>query len=100
MGHDSGPGRLSFLDGPLPSRFRLFEVTLAPGGSRAYDEAEWSDALVVVERGEIELECAAGVRKRFPGGAVMWLEGIGLRTLHNPGSEPTVLVAVSRRLRA
>jgi hypothetical protein len=93
-----GPERLTFLDGPLPSRFRLHGVTLEPGGSRAYRAEEWDDALVVVERGEIELECRAGGRRRFPSGAIMWLQGMDLRALHNPGTEPTVLSAVSRRL--
>jgi quercetin dioxygenase-like cupin family protein len=92
------PERLTFLDGPLPSRFRLRGVTLEPGGSRPYRAEEWDGALVVVETGEIELECRAGGRRRFPAGAIMWLEGMDLHALHNPGVEPTVLSAVSRRL--
>jgi hypothetical protein len=98
MAYDPGPERLTFLDGPLPSRFRLRAVTLAPASSRPFRAEEWNDALVVVERGEVELECNAGVRRRFGAGAVMWLQGMDLRTLHNPTGEPTVLSAVSRRL--
>jgi len=98
VGHDPGPERLTFLDGPLPPRFRLHGVTLDPGSTRPFREEEWLDALVVVERGEIELECRAGSRRRFPAGAVMWLHGMDLQALHNPGDEPTVLSAVSRRL--
>jgi quercetin dioxygenase-like cupin family protein len=90
--------RLTFLDGPLPARFRLRGVTLEPGGSRPYRTEDWADALVVVERGEIELECRAGGRRRFPAGAVMWLQGMDLHALHNPGPQPAVLSAVSRRL--
>src|SRR5215210_2119254 len=85
------PERLTLLDGPLPSRFRLRGVTVEPGCTRAYRAEEWEDALVVVESGEIELECRAGGRRRFPAGAVMWLHGMNLHALHNPGSEPTVL---------
>jgi quercetin dioxygenase-like cupin family protein len=98
MAFDPGPDRLTFLDGPLPSRFRLRGVTLAPGASRRFRAEDWADALVVVERGEVELECRAGVRRRFGAGAVMWLQGMDLHALHNPGGEATVLSAVSRRL--
>ena len=98
MAYDPGPERLSFLDGPLPSRFRLRGITIAPGASRPFREEDWSDALVVVERGEVELQCMAGVRRRFGTGAVMWLQGMDLQALHNPGAEETVLSAVSRRL--
>jgi quercetin dioxygenase-like cupin family protein len=95
---DPGPERITFLDGPLPDRFRLRGMTLAPGDTRPYREADWRDALVVVEQGELELRCNAGGERRFSAGAIMWLEGIGLRELHNPGVEPTVISAVSRRL--
>jgi hypothetical protein len=98
MAYDPGPERLTFLDGPLPPRFRLRAVTLAPGATRPYRPEEWDDALVVVERGDVELECGAGGRRRFGAGAVMWLQGMDLLALHNPGMEETVLSAVSRRL--
>ena len=68
-----------------------------PGESRPSGDADWRDALVIVERGDVELECAAGGRRRFSGGAVLWLEGIDLRVLHNVGDGPVVLLAVSRR---
>jgi len=98
VGRDPGPDRLSFLDGPLPPRFRLRAVTIEPGGTRPYRADEWDDALVVVEAGEIELRCEAGGRRRFGAGAIMWLQGMGLAAMHNPGDVPTVLSAVSRRL--
>ena len=98
VGTNPGPDRLSFLDGPLPSRFRLHGVTVAPGGTRTYRAEEWKDALVVVEHGEVELECSAGLRRRFGAGAVMWLQGMDLRAIHNPGPGPLVISAVSRRL--
>jgi hypothetical protein len=70
-------------------------VALAPGRARPYDEAEWRDALVVVEHGEIELECSSGSRRRFGSGAVLCLNGLPLRALHNGGLGPAVLSAVS-----
>jgi hypothetical protein len=78
--------------------FAVRAVAVAPGGERAYGESEWLDAIVWVERGEIELRGAGGTRRRFVSGEVIWLEGVPLRTLHNPGAEPAVLRAVSRTL--
>jgi hypothetical protein len=75
---------------------RVF-VTVEPGRPRPYDAAEWRDALVVVETGALELECTAGVRRRFERGATLWFCGLPLRALHSPGPGPTLLVAVSRR---
>jgi hypothetical protein len=95
---DSEP--LSFLARPPGPRFRTTVVTLESGTTRAYDEAEWHDALVVVESGEVDLECGAGGRRRFRSGAVLCLTGLGLRALHSVGAEPAVLVAVARRHRA
>ncbi|HEX7299450.1 MAG TPA: hypothetical protein VF257_10605 [Solirubrobacteraceae bacterium] len=98
MTTDAGADRLSFLARGVPAAFELRATWVAPGGKRAYDEAEWRDALVVVERGEIELECAAGGRMRLGSGAVLWLVGLPLRALHNRGAEPALVVAVSRRV--
>jgi hypothetical protein len=86
----------SFLGRPLPPGFRLHVVALAPGHARAYDSAEWRDALVVVERGAIELETVSDGRCPFERGDVLWLNGLPVRALHNRGVEPAVLVAVSR----
>ena len=79
------------------SAFEVRRVAVAPGGSRAYDQADWSDALVVVERGRIELEGLSGARRTFERGAALWLAGVPLRALHNRGREPAVLVAITRR---
>ena len=80
----------------MGTAFDVRVVEVPPGGARAYEEAEWADALVVVERGEIELDCRGGSRPRFAGGAVLWLGGLPVRALRNPGPVPAVLVAVSR----
>jgi hypothetical protein len=87
---DDGRGRerLSFLGRPLPGWFevRVVVVVVAPGRERAFDDAEWRDALVVVERGEIELECLGGTCWRFGRGDVLWLIGLPVRTLHPPSA--------------
>ena len=72
-------------------------MAVAPGRTRAYDEAEWSDAVVVVARGWIELEGLSGARRTFERGTVLWLVGLPLRALHNHGREPAVMVAFTRQ---
>jgi hypothetical protein len=83
----------------LPLGFVIRAVGVEPGGHRIYRRAEWSDALVLVRRGEIELECLSGTRHRFGRGDLLWLAGLSLRALHNPGPEPALLVAVARALK-
>ena len=75
---------------------RMRVVAVAPGDERPYDEDEWRDALVLVRSGEFELRGVSGATQAFGTGDVLYLEGVPLRALHNPGSEPAVLVAVSR----
>jgi hypothetical protein len=77
--------------------FEVRRVAVAPVGTRAYDAAEWGDALVVLERGQIELEGVGGGRRTFERGAVLWLVGLRLRALHNHGPEPAVMVAFTRQ---
>ncbi|HZA40221.1 MAG TPA: hypothetical protein VFA00_06305 [Actinomycetota bacterium] len=89
--------RFSLLDRNLGWSFSRRVTVIAPGGVRAYEESDWSDALVVVEHGEIELESVHGIRRRMKRGAVLWLAGMPIEAIHNPGSEPALLVAVARR---
>jgi quercetin dioxygenase-like cupin family protein len=95
MDDDRSP--LSFAGRRLSPRFERRAVVIAPGCVRAYHEAEWRDAIVVVECGRIELELVGRGRPYFERGDVLWLDGLPLRALHNRGSEPAVLVAVARR---
>jgi hypothetical protein len=90
---------MSVEGGPRPRAFTRRELVLAPGDRRVYDAAEWRDALVVVKRGELDIECRAGGRMRFVAGDMLWLTGLPLRAITNEGHEPVVLVAVSRRAR-
>ena len=94
MDHDARA--LSFLQLPLPRSFDLRLVAIPAGESRAFVAAEWADALVVVEQGAVELECDRGGRRAFATGAVMFLTGLPLRTIRNPGPEAALLAAVSR----
>lgn len=94
---DESRDRLSFLRRRLGPAFVKRVIVVAPGGSRVYDAADWRDAVVVVERGEVELESTAGSRRRFGCGDVLWLAGLPLRVIHNRGEETAMLIAVSRR---
>lgn len=91
-GEDQGlvPGKRR----PLPFQRRV--VTLAPGSRRAYDASEWRDTLVIVARGEIELETLSGRITRFRTGDVLWLIGLPLQALRNPCGVPAVIIAVAR----
>jgi glyoxylate utilization-related uncharacterized protein len=77
-------------------RFDRRFISVPPGGVLDYDEADWRDALVLVVRGEIQVETRGGC-KRFARGAVLSLAGLPLRALRNEGAEPAELVAVRRR---
>lgn len=94
---DADRSPLSFLARRLPPAFARRVVVLAPEQSWLYDEAEWRGALVVVEHGQIELECLDGSRHRFGRGDVLWLDRLPLRALHTHGHTSAVLVAVSRQ---
>ena len=97
MGDGSGGDRLSFLDRRVPWSFNVRVVGLEPGTLRAFDAAEWRDALVVVEHGAIELESLNGSFRRFDSGAVLWLSDLPLRAIHNRGTVAVLLLAVARR---
>jgi hypothetical protein len=76
--------------------FDVQALTLVPG-EREFVEEEWHDALVLVECGSIELMTAGGGSWRFGAGDMLWLSGLWLRALNNPGAEPARLVAISPR---
>jgi len=77
-------------------RLRRWTRTLSPGESRSFLTAEWADALVVVEHGELEIECGSGRCARFPSGSVLTFAGLPIRYLHNRSTTPVVLSAVTR----
>ena len=91
------PSLPPFSGGTLPASFERRRVVLAPGSSRPFVDAEWRDALVTIDSGALELECRRGTRRRFPAGSILWFSDLGLRAMHNHGSVPAVLVAISRR---
>jgi hypothetical protein len=97
MDDASGWERLSFLGRRCPPAFAVQVIVIAPGCSRPYLEADWHGALVVVERGEVELEHVDGTRHRFETGSILYLDGLPIRFLHCRGPVAAVLAAVTRR---
>jgi hypothetical protein len=88
-------------DAPVPTRpgpaFRRRTVTIPPQETVPYVAEDWIAALVVIEQGSVDLCCVRGGRRRFDRGAILFLDGLALTALHNPGIEDAILVALSRR---
>jgi hypothetical protein len=81
---------------PVRRGFVIWQVAIAGSSELAFDAADWRDAIVVVERGCLELECLGGNRSSFATGAVLCLGPLSLRMLRNHGTEQVLLIAVSR----
>jgi FAD/FMN-containing dehydrogenase len=96
MGED-GADEHFVLRAPPDGRFARREVILAPGQERRFKEAEWRDTLVVVSAGSVEIETQCGVRRTFIRGDVVFLTGLSVRVLRNPGQMSAVLDTVRRR---
>lgn len=90
------PGRISFLGARCPKGFRLDILTLRARDAIGCQSADWADTLVVVEHGQLEVECRGGARARFDEGAILSFTRVELLQLRNPGSGPLVLSALSR----
>jgi hypothetical protein len=91
-----GEEQVSFLGAHCPGGFGLRTTVLEPGEELPFRPADWDDALVVVEIGELEIECWSGASARFQHGAVLGFAGLTPRCLRNPGDGPLVLSALSR----
>jgi len=90
------PDRISFLGRQCPENFRLSRVILQPRETLEWRAADWADALIVVERGELEVELRSGTRAWFGEGAILVLAGLSVRRLRNSGRVPLVVSALSR----
>lgn len=87
---------VSFGGAKCSKDFRVRTLNLQPRTAIDYRQADWVDTLVVVERGELEIECCSGARALFREGAVLVFTGLGLRCLRNSSRTTLVLSAVSR----
>jgi hypothetical protein len=94
--HDPNHERLDLLAMPMTSNIDLHVIIIDPGCELVIEPAEWLDALVEVDQGEVELELPSGANARFSAGDLLWLNEGRLRGLPRGGEAPAVLVAVSR----
>lgn len=84
---------LSLGSGP---RWDSRRVLLRPGAPRGFHAAEWQRALVIVERGVLELEWQDGACLRFGSGDTLCLQGLGLTALRAVGIRPALLLVLRR----
>ena len=92
-----GADPISFLGSQCSRSATVRALILQPDDAIDYNEDDWLDTLVIVERGELEVECRTGGRAVFGEGAVLAFVGLTVRRLRNAGDRPLVLSAVSRR---
>jgi hypothetical protein len=86
----------TFLGKRVPAAFEARRIVLAPREERAYEEAEWRDAIVGVQRGAVDLVTETGVSASFGRGDIFWLSGLPVGALRNRSAGTAVLLAVSR----
>lgn len=79
--------------------FLVREIRISPGSGRRYEDQDWWGALVLVQVGSVELETMSGARASFSAGSILFLAGLRLRLLRNPGSVTTVLRTIIRKYR-
>jgi hypothetical protein len=89
---------VSFLGRPAPAGMALRLVSIPVHAELDYQPSDWAGAVVIVEVGEIELECASGARASFGPSSILFFDGLGLRTIRNVGTETVLLSAASRRV--
>jgi hypothetical protein len=89
-------GQFSLLGRDPPLGQRLQTIAVAAGGEMSSHPTEWAGALVVVECGVLEVECARGSRASFPAGSLLCLALVPVRWLRNRGEETVVLTVLSR----
>ena len=89
-------GPLELLARSLPAGYEIRLLVLEPGREVIYEASAWHDALVEVECGEVELLLRNDRRFRACVGEVLWLNGLGVLRLANPGTSPAALVGLTR----
>ena len=87
---------ISFFNRRLPSWVEVRIFAIAPRDERPYRASEWRSALVVVERGQVDLMGVDGTRLSFARGDTLFLSGLPIRALRNDGEQVALLSALSR----
>lgn len=79
--------------------FESWAVSISPGEARPTTPEEWSDALVLVASGDLDVVSEAGATQTFHAGDLLALAWLRARNLANLGAECVELVAVRRSVR-
>ena len=87
---------LALFRDPLPEGFSRRVVRVAPGLELGMDSSDLRGAIVLVEQGELELECRAGGRRCFGRGSMIPIARLPVARIRSVGTGLLVLVAVSR----
>ena len=95
MNGDESAGDALFRN-PPPAGFSRRVFRVAPGVEVDLDARGVLDAIVLVEEGEIELECRAGTRRRFGRGSIIPITRPPVAHARSVGSCPLLLLSVSR----
>jgi hypothetical protein len=90
-----GAGDALFRD-PLPEGFAKRVLRTAPGREVDVEAIGVFDPIVVVEEGELELECRSGARRRFGRGSMIPISQLPIAHVRSVGAVTLVLAAVSR----
>ncbi len=81
----------------LPSAFERRRLVLAPGVGATTGPAPWAGALVLVEHGRLEVDCAASGCHVFGPGEILVLGALPLVSVRNVGRAAVRLTIVHRQ---
>jgi hypothetical protein len=73
--------------------FQRRVLVLPPGARCPYRPEDWRGAFVSVDQGRVALERRGRPPIEFRRGDLLWLTGLGLSAIHNPGRAVAVLTA-------
>lgn len=88
---------IATLDRPLPGTFHRREVVVRPDRPQVLDGPEWTDVMVVVASGDLEVTTPDGRTARFGPGSVLAFARTEPPTVRGCDGEQSVLVVVGRR---
>lgn len=88
-----GLARTLTREGIQPT-FDRWRLAIPSGAALLTKAGEWTDCLVMVESGTIEVVGEAGSRGRFEAGDLLALTWLRVCGLHNPGPDEARLVAI------
>ncbi len=79
--------------------FECWAVSIGPGEKRVTTPAEWTDALVLIRSGELDVQSEEGASRVFHAGDMLALCWLRAQALVNVGAERVDLLAVRRSVR-